>query len=150
MYHQWEIEMHKLITSLFWLSSLSSEAIRVRLHQAVSPTQSQRCDDACDTALSENNGVTLKWVATSFWSDYLFPVISMGAMSQASSQHWLCIDAITWCKPALSELNPISNNRKWTKSCKTWKVWNSLEKYREYRVVKLRSISIRNSIMSLC
>ena len=31
--------------------------------------QRQRCNEASDTALIENNGVTPKWVATPFWSD---------------------------------------------------------------------------------
>ena len=49
---------------------------RVRLHQVSVPTQSQRCDDAGDTALIEINEMNQNGVATHF-----------GAMSQASSQY---------------------------------------------------------------
>ena len=43
--------------------------VRARLHQASTPTQSQRCDDACNIPLIEINGVTTKWVTTPFCSD---------------------------------------------------------------------------------
>ena len=50
------------------------------LHQASASTQSQSWDDAY-LALIEKNGITSKWVATPFWCGYLFPLISMRAMS---------------------------------------------------------------------
>ena len=43
--------------------------LRARLHQTSVLTLQQLCNDASNTALIENNGVTLKWVATLFWSD---------------------------------------------------------------------------------
>ena len=42
---------------------------RAHLHQASASMLRQLCDDARNTVLTENNGVTSKWVATPFWSD---------------------------------------------------------------------------------
>ena len=42
---------------------------KVGLHWASASTLRQHCDDASDTAVIENNGVTSEWVATLFWSD---------------------------------------------------------------------------------
>ena len=36
---------------------------------AYTERQRQRCNDASNTGLIENNAVTPKWVATPFWSD---------------------------------------------------------------------------------
>ena len=63
--------------------------IETRLHQA--SMQGKRCNDASDTTLIEINGVAQEWVATPFWSDYLFPLFSMKPISLldwfACSQH---------------------------------------------------------------
>ena len=64
----------------------SVTSLRARLHQASALTQSQRCGDTCHTALIQNNGTTPEWVATPFWNNSLFTLISMRAMSQATSQ----------------------------------------------------------------
>ena len=59
--------------------------VRTRSHQpsASTSTQSQRCNDACNIALIKkmDGNLILEWL-------YLFPLISMRAMSQASSQRW--------------------------------------------------------------
>ena len=61
--------------------------VMAHLHQASALMQSQRCDDACDMVLTEKNEFGPKWVATSILEQlYLFPLISMRALSQASSQ----------------------------------------------------------------
>ena len=44
---------------LYDFSSNSKNGVRAR----------QCCDDACNIALIEKNGVTPKWAATPFWSD---------------------------------------------------------------------------------
>ena len=62
---------------------MEAEMETVRVHQASASRQSQCCDDATDIAFIEINGVAPKWVATPSWSD----LISMSAVSQASSQH---------------------------------------------------------------
>ena len=43
--------------------------IRVRLQQASASTLRQLCNDASDTILIENNGVTPEWSCNSFSSD---------------------------------------------------------------------------------
>ena len=48
--------------------------------------QRQRCDDATDTALIENNGVTRKWVATPIWSHSI-------AFSQSNITSVIVVDA---------------------------------------------------------
>ena len=53
------------VVSEKWLT----ESFRACLHQASATTLRQLCDDANNTVLIENNGVTRKWVATPFWSD---------------------------------------------------------------------------------
>ena len=48
---------------------LSGYKLRDHIHQASVSMLQQLCDDASDTVLIENNGVTQKWVATPIWSD---------------------------------------------------------------------------------
>ena len=43
--------------------------VRARLHQASASTLQQLCDDACDSVLIENNGVTPEWGCNLFSSD---------------------------------------------------------------------------------
>ena len=69
--------------------------MRVHFHQALASMQSQYCNDVCNIALIEKNGVTPKCIATPFCSD-------------STCFHWfqweLCckrhytVDADTWCK----------------------------------------------------
>ena len=40
-----------------------------------------------------------------FWSSYLFPLFSIRPISQASSQHWLCVDTDVCCKRNLTACN---------------------------------------------
>ena len=48
----------------------------------------QRCDDASDTVLLENNGVAPEWMATTFWSDSIvFNEDSIVSIIKALSQH---------------------------------------------------------------
>ena len=50
--------------------------------------QHQRCDDASDTVLPENNGVAPEWMATTFWSDSIvFNEDSIVSIIKALSQH---------------------------------------------------------------
>ena len=56
------------------------------------------CDDASDTVLIENNGVTRKWVATPFWIDSI--VFSKNNIAR-SSQSCRSVDADARCKRAL-------------------------------------------------
>ena len=46
-------------------------AVRVHLHQASVSTMRQLCDDASDSDLIENNGVTPDWGCNPFSSDSL-------------------------------------------------------------------------------
>ena len=58
-------------------SLLSLGCLKARLHQAPASTLRQPGDDASDTVLIENNGVTRKWVATPIWRT---PLFSMGTV----------------------------------------------------------------------
>ena len=49
--------------------SLTILYVRAHLHQASASTLRELCDDASKSVLSENSGVTWKWVATVFLSD---------------------------------------------------------------------------------
>ena len=44
-------------------------SVRARLHQASASMLRQRCDDACDSVLIENNGVAPEWGCNLFSSD---------------------------------------------------------------------------------
>ena len=72
---------------------------RAGLHQASASTLWERCDDACDSVLIENNGVGPEWVATHFQGT---PLFSMRPESVASSQNCRNVDADVWCKRVLS------------------------------------------------
>ena len=53
---------HKAVYLYFYLNiSWSDIPLRTRLHQASTSTLRQLCDDASDTVLIENNGVTSDW-----------------------------------------------------------------------------------------
>ena len=46
-------------------------SVRGRLHQTSLSMLRQLSDDASDTVLIENNGVTQKWIAIPCWSDFI-------------------------------------------------------------------------------
>ena len=66
-----------LITDRVCSTRESNVFMKARLHQTSALMQSQRCDDASDTAVIEKNGVAPKWVAAPFWHNYLFPFFSI-------------------------------------------------------------------------
>ena len=70
---------------------------RARLHQALAPTLRYFCNDASDSVLIENNGVTPEWVATHFQVTPLFPM--------SATQSCRRVDADAWCKRTLR--NPV-------------------------------------------
>ena len=90
------VESHNTTLQPRWPSSLQ---FRVRLHWASASTlrwpmqHSSHWNQRSYSKLGYNP--SLGWL-------YLFPLISMRAVSQASSQCWLSVDADAWCKRALS------------------------------------------------
>ena len=76
-------------------------SIRAHLHQASASMLRQLSDEACDSVLIENNGVTPEWVATYRYFEAI-PLFSMRTESQALSQSCRSIDADAWCKRALN------------------------------------------------
>ena len=61
----------------------------------------QRCDDASDSALIENNGVAWKWCCNHFG---VAPFISMREVVLVLSQRWHYIEADAWFERALIRL----------------------------------------------
>ena len=72
---------------------------RVHLPQARASKLWELCNDASDTVLIENNGVTRKWVATPFWSDSIVFSMRTGLLASSQSGHSIYSDA--WCKQIL-------------------------------------------------
>ena len=72
--HRWS--WHQPCPSVPWFScgfpgylQWQEFRLKARKYQASASALQQLCDDASDSVLIENNGVTWKWVTTPFWSD---------------------------------------------------------------------------------
>ena len=106
----------------FWVRSKwegkREQKFRAHLHQASASTQSRSCDDACNIALIENNGVTPKLVATSFWSDSICFHWFRWQLCRENhrSVRWLCVDAGAWCKQAYCQRGRI----RWAQQYAFW------------------------------
>ena len=71
--------------------------LKVHLHQMSASMLRQLCDDASNSVLIENNGVTPEWGCNPFLSDS--QLFSMRKVSLASLQN--CRSANAWCKRVL-------------------------------------------------
>ena len=76
-----------------------TDAVRVILHQVSASMLRQLCDDACDTALIENNGVAPEWTCNPFSIDSI--VFNENRIASSCRS----IQADAWCKWALVERN---------------------------------------------
>ena len=54
------LHKHKWST-INWVWKMTSATVRAHLHQASASTLQQLCDDACNSVVNENNGVTPEW-----------------------------------------------------------------------------------------
>ena len=73
--------------------------LRAHLHQASASMLRQLRDDACDSVLIENNGVTPDWGCNLFSSDST----NFNENRIASIMSCCSIDADAWCKGALTQ-----------------------------------------------